>query len=86
MDRSNAIETITEIGRSGAPFLHFVVAALPAQEPLFETELIEALKSIGTAEAVAALKKTAESTDWVWRSQATAALRELRDSAETGDK
>jgi len=74
--------TLTAMGPSAAPFLHFIVEG--ARTP-FET-LIEALQSIGTDDAVAVLEKIAKSPDWAQRRPALAALRELRNSDETGSQ
>lgn len=81
----DAIRTIAELGRSGAAYLELVSEALHEPPEGYETELIDALKAIGNDGAVAALEETAESTDWVLRSQALAALAELRDAEEPGD-
>ena len=80
-DRSYANKTIAELGPAGAPLLHFVLAELNGPGPLPKTGMIDVLKAIGNAEAAAALKEIAESTDWALRSRATTALKELQDSA-----
>jgi HEAT repeat protein len=79
-----ALETIVEMGEAGAPFLRHVTAAMQMLE-FPPTELVmTALRMFGTAEAKAALEEYAASTDWDVRSQATAALRELRHAEEGG--
>jgi HEAT repeat protein len=83
-DRSSAIATITELGPSGAPFLRLVVRTLQGQEPLLVQESISVLRSIGNPAAMVELEKIATSSDWLRRSQATAALRDLRRSGERG--
>jgi HEAT repeat protein len=85
MYQSGAIKTITDLGPSGTPFMHYVTAALKEPHQTFVEELIEALQAVGSAEAVAALEQTAQSNDWILRSNATAVLRQLRDSGSKGD-
>jgi HEAT repeat protein len=85
-DCHNALETITELNRSGARFVRHVLAQLRQSPPKDPETAIQALRAIGTAEAVAALRATAESSDWILRSQATEALRQLRHPDGKGGK
>lgn len=84
-DQVNAIETVAELGPAGNSFLHHLVAALRTPGRMFVEDLIDALQAIGTAEAVAVLEETATSKDWVLRSNATVALRKLRDADRRGE-
>jgi HEAT repeat protein len=82
--RREAVETIGELNRSGARFARDVLAELHRSPPEYADKAIEALRAIGTEEAVAALRATAESSDWMLRSQATEALRQIRKSDGNG--
>lgn len=81
-----ALETIVEMGEAGAPFLRHVTAAMQMLDSPPTELVMTALGEFGTAEAKAALEQYAASTDWEIRSQATAALRELRRAEEDEGK
>jgi HEAT repeat protein len=85
-DRHTALRTIAKLKRFGSKFVRFPVAELRRSPPVFAEEAIEALQAIGTEEAVAALRTTAESSDWVLRSHATKALRQLEKPDGKGEK
>jgi HEAT repeat protein len=63
-----------------------LVNELRRSPPKYAEEAIKALQAIGTDEAVAALRATAESSDWILRSQATEALRRLQSPDTRGGK
>ena len=81
-----ALETMVDMGEAGAPFLCHVTAAMQMLDSPPTELVMTALRKFGTAEAKAALEEYAASTDWEVRSQATAALRELRRAEEDGGK
>ena len=66
--------------------MRYVSAELRRSPPGEAEEAIKALRAIGTEEAVAALRITGESSDWMVRSQATQALREIRNRDAQGAK
>jgi HEAT repeat protein len=77
-DPANAIETIKELNHSGGKFVRYVLTDL-RQSPTGSAEIaIQALQAIGTEVAVAALKESAQSSDWNLRSQAAEALRQVQ--------
>jgi HEAT repeat protein len=76
-DCHNAVETIGELGRAGARFVHYVKAELSRSPPEYADAEIKALQAIATKDAVAALRAAAESLDWILRTQATEALRNI---------
>jgi hypothetical protein len=85
-DRHEALKTIAELKRSGGKFVGYPLAVLRRSPPEMVEEAIDALQAIGTAEAVAALKATAESSDWMLRSLAIKALRQVNHPEEKGGK
>jgi HEAT repeat protein len=78
-DRFKALQTIAELHRSGGRFVGYALTELRRSPPVLAEEAMDALQAIGTDEAVAALRATAESTDWRLRSQATKALQRVAD-------
>ncbi len=82
--RHNAMETIAAMKHSGGRFVRYLLTELHRPAPDDAETAIKALKAIGTEEAVAALRATAESSDWMIRSQAIEALRQVRDPDRTG--
>ncbi len=83
-DHYQAMKTIIQTGRAGAPFLHFVLAPRRAREPSFPKSVVDALKAIRSNEAVAELKTMAGSSDWAVRSRAAKALADLQDAGGKG--
>ncbi len=77
-DCHNALETITELNRSDARFTRYALAELRQSPPNDPETAIKALQAIATEEALAALRATAGSSDWILRSHAREALRQLR--------
>ena len=73
---------LRHMGEAGAPFLRHVTTAMQMLDSPPTEPMMAALRKIGTAEAKAVLEEYAVSTDWDVRSQATAALRELRHAEE----
>ena len=76
-DRFDAIETIGELNRAGARFVDYVLTDLRTSPPDGAETAIKALQAIGTEKAVAALRETAQSQDWMLRSQSIEALRNV---------
>jgi HEAT repeat protein len=85
-DRFQAIETIAELNHLGRKFIRYVLTELRRSPLVYAETAIKALRAIGTEEAVAALRATAESSDWMLRSQATEALRNVRTPDAQGEK
>jgi HEAT repeat protein len=83
-DRSDALETLAELNRLGGKFVRYAIAEVRRAPPDFAEEAINALRTVGTAEAIAALRETAESPDWELRSLATEALRRNQNSDGKG--
>jgi HEAT repeat protein len=78
-DRSDALWTLAELDRSGGKLVRYAIAELRRPPPAFAKEAIKALRAVGTAEAVAILRETAESPDWELRSLATEALEHIQN-------
>ncbi len=78
-DRHNAMETIAKMKHSGGRFVRYLLAELHRPAPDDAETAIKALEALGTEEALAALRATAESSDWTVQSQAIEALRQVRD-------
>jgi HEAT repeat protein len=81
-DRRDALETIAELKHSGGRFVRYALTELRRSTPDDAETAIKALGAIGTEEAVEALRATAGSSDWMLRSQATEALRRIRNPNE----
>jgi HEAT repeat protein len=79
-ERYPAIELIAELKQAGARYLEYVIEETRSRESYFAQNAITTLEAIGTPEAVAALKVTAESKDWILRSEATNAINRLQES------
>jgi HEAT repeat protein len=77
-ERARAVETIGELNRQGASLVRYVLIELRRSPPEYAETEIKALQAIGTENALAALRATAESSDWMLRSQATEALRQIQ--------
>jgi HEAT repeat protein len=76
-DRHEAMKLIVELKSAGGKFVPHALAELRRSPPDLAEEAIAALEAIGTPEAVAGLRKIAESSDWLLRSRATRALEQL---------
>jgi HEAT repeat protein len=84
VERSQGIKAITDLKHAGRRLIRYVLAELRRSPPIFAEEAITALQAIGTEDAVAALRETAESSDWLLRSLATKALQHIRGPAVKG--
>jgi HEAT repeat protein len=80
-DRSSGLETIAELKQAGLPYLHYVVEEIHSAESDLAEGAIEAVAAIESKDAIIALKETAKSTDWILRSAAITALRQLTTPA-----
>ncbi len=76
-DRYQAMRTLAQLRPSDDQFVRYPLNELRRAPPELVEESIDALRAIGTSGAVAALQTIALSTDWVLRSQANKALRDL---------
>lgn len=72
------MDTIAQCQRAGAPLMHYIVDERHQLRPDGGVMAIDALRAIGTPEAVLALENAARSTDWEIRSAAMQALKQLR--------
>lgn len=72
------MDTIAQCQRAGAPLMHYIVDERHQLRPDGGVMAIDALRAIGTPEAVLALENAAQSTDWEIRSAAMQALKQLR--------
>jgi HEAT repeat protein len=83
-ERHNAIATIMALKRSGGRFVRFLLPEFHRPAPHDAETAIKALGAIGSEEAVAALQAATESSDWMIRSQAAMALRQIRNPGNNG--